>query len=192
MSSRANAFITPEQYLEIERAAEFKSEYFKGEMFAIAGASLNHGRISRNLIMLLGGQLRGRRCELLASDQRLQVSQDGLYTYPDIVVFCGRPEFGDGRPDTLIDATAIIEVLSPSTEDYDRGFKFEQYRRLKSLQDYIVLAQDRVHIEHSTRQPDNSWLLRETSDPTATIQIPSIECNFILAEAYESVDFKLE
>ncbi len=190
MSTQAKAYLTPEQYLEIERAAEYKSEYFHGEMFAMSGGTLDHGRIFRNLISLLNTQLRGRSCEVAGSDLRLQVSSKGLFTYPDIVVFCGQPQFADPRRDTLTDATVIIEVLSPSTENYDRGFKFEQYRKIPSLKDYLVLAQDRVHLEHHTRQSDGSWNLRETSDLNAVIQLPSIECSFRVSEAYERVEFE--
>jgi len=191
MSTQAKPFLTPEQYLEIERAAEYKSEYFKGQMYAMAGGSLNHARIFRNLLLSLNGQLRGRDCEVAGSDLRLQVSPSGLSTYPDIVVFCGKPKLTDQRNDTITDATVIIEVLSPSTSDYDRGFKFEQYRRIPSLKDYIVIAQDRVYLEHYVRQCDSSWILRESSDLNDAIQIPSIECSFRLSEAYERVEFEV-
>jgi Uma2 family endonuclease len=191
MSTQAKTFLTPEQYLEIERAAEYKSEYFNGEMFAMSGGSLNHTRIFHYLSHSLYGQLRGRSCELAGSDLRLRVSPAGLYTYPDIVVFCGRPQFADRRTDTITDATVIIEILSPSTINYDRGFKFEQYRRVPSLKDYVVIAQDRIYLEHSTPQGDGSWNVREVSDPSAVIQLPSIECSFRLGDAYERVDFEL-
>jgi Uma2 family endonuclease len=191
MSTQAKPFLTPEQYLEIERAAEYKSEYFNGEMFAMSGGSLDHSRIFHNLSHILFAQLRGRDCELAGSDLRLRVSPGGLYTYPDIVVFCGKPQFADPRRDTITDATVIIEILSPSTVNYDRGFKFEQYRRVPSLKDYIVIAQDRVYLEHLTAQADASWNLREISDLNAIIQLPSIECSFRLADAYERVDFQI-
>ena len=195
MSTQPKPYLTPQQYLEIERAAEYKSEYFNGEMFAMSGGSLSHSRIAGDVFALLHAQLRGRRCEIAGSDLRLQVSPEGLYTYPDIVVFCGKPQFADDRTDTITDATVIIEVLSPSTENYDRGFKFEQYRRLQSLQDYIVIAQDRVHVEHSTRQGGalgDGWMLRETSDRNAVIDLPSIECSFRVGEAYTRVQFEIE
>jgi Uma2 family endonuclease len=190
MSTQAKPFLTPEQYLEIERAAEYKSEYFNGEMFAMAGGTLDHAMIASDVSGILRAQLRGRPCRIAGSDLRLQVSPDGLYTYPDIVVFCGKAKLADAHRDTITDATAIIEVLSPSTENYDRGFKFEQYRGLPSLKDYVVLAQNRVHVEHWTRQTDGSWNLRETSDPDAVIQLPSIECSFRVGEAYERVDIE--
>ena len=188
MSTQPKPFLTPEQYLASERAAECKSEYFDGEMFAMSGGTLDHARITGNAFGLLYAQLRGRSCEIAGSDLRLQVSPDGLYTYPDIVVFCGEPQFADDRNDTITDATVIIEVLSPSTANYDRGFKFEQYRRLKSLKDYVVIAQDRVHVEHSTRQGD-AWMLRETSDLNGVIELPSIECRVGVAEVYGRVKF---
>jgi Uma2 family endonuclease len=184
-------YVTPEQYLEIERAAEYKSEYFNGEIFAKTGETLDHVTIAGNVICVLHGQLRGRCRGVVVSNLRLQVSPDGLYCYPDVLVFCGEPQLADGHNDTLTDATVVIEVLSPSTENYDRGFKFEQYRRLKSLMEYIVIAQDRVHVEQNTRQPDGAWMLRETSDRNAVIHLPSIECSFTVDEAYEQVDFGL-
>jgi Uma2 family endonuclease len=187
MSTQPKPYLTPEQYLEIERAAEHKSEYFNGEMYAMAGGTLNHSRIASDVLTLLNVQMRGRRCEIAESNLRLRVTPEGLFTYPDIFVFCGEPQLADDRKDTVIDATVIIEVLSPSTANYDRGFKFEQYRRIPSLQDYIVIAQDRVHVEHNTRQGD-AWLLRETSDLNAVIELPSIECTFRLREAYGRVD----
>jgi Uma2 family endonuclease len=191
MSTQPKPYLTPEQYLEIERAAEYKSEYFNGEMFAMAGGSVNHAMIAGDLSRILGEQLRGRSCTIVGSDLRLRVSPEGLYTYPDIVVFCGKPQLADPRKDMIIDATVIIEVLSPSTENYDRGFKFEQYRRIASLKDYIVFAQNRVHVEQNTRQDDGAWMLRETSDMNAVIQLPSIECSFRVAEAYERVEFEV-
>jgi Uma2 family endonuclease len=192
MSTQPKPYLTPEQYLKIEREAQFKSEYFKGEMFATAGGTMNHARIASDVLTSLNVQLlRGRRCEIASSDLRLQVPPDGLYTYPDIVIFCGKPPYADPRRDTITDATVIIEVLSPSTQNYDRGFKFEQYRQLPSLSDYVVIAQDRVHVEHSTRQGD-AWMLRETSDLGAVIDLPSIECRFRVCEAYSRVEFETD
>jgi Uma2 family endonuclease len=121
---------------------------------------------------------------------RVQTRPKGPYYYPDIVIFCGKPKLVDNWRDMVSDATVIIEVLSPSTPDYDRSFKFEQYRKLKSLTDYIVIAQDRIYLEHNTRQVDGSWSLREVSDLNAIIQIPSIDCSFSVADAYRRVEFE--
>ena len=189
MSTQPKPYITPEQYLEIERAAEFRSEYFDGEMFAMSGGTLDHATIKENLAAILTVQLRGSQCRSASSDLRLQTHSRGPYFYPDIVVFCGKPKLSDARRDMLTDATVIIEILSPSTERYDRTFKFEHYRMLASLRDYIVIAQDRVSVEHKTRQSDNSWEMRETSDLDAVVQLPSIECSFRVADVYYRVDF---
>jgi Uma2 family endonuclease len=190
MPIQAKPYLTPEQYLEIERAAEYKSEYFHGEMFAMAPNSLDHVLIVGSVMASLGNRLRGSSGEVIASNLRFQVESTGFYTYPDILVFCGKPKLADHRRDIITDATVIIEVLSSSTENYDRGFKFEQYRKIASLKDYLVFAQDRVHLEHWTRQSDGSWNLRETSDLNAMIQLPSIECSFRVSEAYERVEFE--
>lgn len=179
-------YFTPQQYLEMERKAEFRSEYFHGEIFPMSAGSLNHSRILSSSLYV---QLRGRSCEIAGSNLRLQVSPDGLYTYPDILVFCGKPQFADSHNDMITDAMVIIEVLSPSTENYDRAFKFEQYRRLPSLKDYIVIAQDRIYLEHHTPQADRSWRLEEITDPAAVVSLNSIGCTFRVAEVYERVTF---
>lgn len=192
MSTQPKPYLTPEQYLEIERAAEFKSEYFDGQMLPMSGATVDHARIHGNVISLLGNQLGGRSCEVVGSDLRLRTHPTGPYFYPDIVVFCGPPKLADQRHDTLTDATAIIEILSPSTERYDRTFKFEHYQRLASLRDFIVVAQDRVSIKHKTRGSDGEWNVIETSDPDALIQLPSIDCTFRAGDAYHKVEFEPE
>jgi Uma2 family endonuclease len=191
MSTQPKPYIRPEQYLAIERAAELKSEYFDGEMFAMSGGTLDHATVKDNLTILLGTQLRNRPCRTASSDLRVQTDPNGPYFYPDIVVFCGKPPLADQHRDMLTDATLIIEVLSPSTERYDRTFKFEHYRRLPSLKDYIVIAQDSVHIEHKTRLGDGTWSVVATSDPDAVIQLPSIECSIHVAGVYDRVEFEL-
>ena len=190
MSTQPTPYLTPQQYLEIERAAEFRSEYFNGAMYSMSGGSWRHDRIVGDVFGALRAQLRGRKCSVASSSFRLQVAAEGVYLYPDITVFCGPPKFADRHTDMITDATLIVEVLSPSTENYDRGFKFEQYRRLGSLSDYLLISQDRVHIEHYTRQPDRSWLMRETSDCEAVIPLASIDCTLPVAEAYERVNFE--
>jgi Uma2 family endonuclease len=187
MSSQPKAYITPEEYLAIERKAEYKSEYFNGEMFAMAGASEQHATIVANVMYLLVGQLKGRPCKAYASDLRVRISPTGLYTYPDVVVVCGEPQFADDQKDTLLNPTLIVEVLSESTKDYDRGEKFEHYRTLTSLSEYVLIAQDKYHVEHFVRQPDNRWLLSETNRLEDTIHLSSIACDLALAEVYDKV-----
>ncbi len=189
MSTQAKPWVTPEEYLERERLAEYKSEYYRGEVFAMAGASLRHGLIVSNLVMTLGQQLKSRPCSIYANDLRLRVTATGLYTYPDVVVIWGEPEVADDQKDTVLNPAIVIEVLSDSTKDYDRGQKFEHYRGIPSLREYLVIAQDHPHAEHYIRQPENRWLLSETANLADTIHLPAIDCTLPLAAIYDKVDF---
>jgi Uma2 family endonuclease len=177
---------TAEQYLSLERKAEFKSEYYNGFITAMSGASREHNLIAVNVAGELRSQLRNRPCEVYGSDMRILVSQTGLYTYPDAVVVCGEPRFQDDEVDTLLNPTLIVEVLSPSTESYDRGAKFAHYRRLASLQEYVLVAQDEVRVERYTRKGDE-WLLTEFTRPDDSLRLASIDCEFPLSEIYAKV-----
>jgi Uma2 family endonuclease len=190
MSSQTKTRYTTEEYMAIDRQSDFKNEYFNGEIFAMTGASRKHNLITINVATSLNSQLRGRRCEVYASDMRVKVGLSGLYTYPDIVVVCGSPEFEDREIDTLINPTLIIEVLSKSTEGYDRGDKFGHYRKVESLLEYLLISQDRHHLEHYTRQSDNQWLLSETDNLQAIIQFPSINCELSLDNIYHKVEIE--
>jgi len=189
MSAQAQiAYITPEEYLSLERQAEYKSEYFDGEIFAMTGASEAHNQIVANLMIEIGTQFKKRPCKVYANDMRVKVSPTGLYTYPDIVAVCEQRHFDDEQKDTLLNPTVIIEVLSSSTADYDRGTKFEQYRTLDSLKEYILIAQDKYHIEHYVRQANHQWLLSETNDLQDMIELPSIQCSLAVSEVYDKVE----
>src|SRR5262245_7965092 len=188
MPSQLKARLTPEEYLAIERKATYKSEYVNGEMFAMSGASPRHVLIVTNVVAELRQQLKQRPCTVYSTDLRVKVRPTGLYTYPDVIVVCGQPQFDDEQQDTMLNPTVIVEVLSESTKDYDRGGKFEHYRSLMSLAEYILIAQDKSHVEHFVRQPDNRWLLAETNRLDDTIHLPSIECHLELAEVYDKVD----
>jgi Uma2 family endonuclease len=190
MSTQPVTRLTPEQYLEIERKAEFRSEYINGEMFAMAGATRNHGRIAAHTLAELVDQLSGRACEATGSDTRIYSAQYRVLTYPDVVVTCGPDKFLDARRDTLTDATVIVEVLSPSTRVYDRGEKFRIYRSLPSFAEYLLLAQDEIRAEHYARQSDNSWLFREFRGPSNEIELTSIGCRLQLKSLYERVEFE--
>jgi len=188
MSSLPKTFLTPEQYLEIERKAEFKSEYHNGEMFAMAEASLPHNLITANLTIQLGLQLRARPCRVASSDQRVLVPT-GRFLYPDVVAFCGEPRLLDSEFDTLLNPTVIVEVLSPSTEAYDRGRKFQHYRTIESLRAYLMVSSDRIGAELYTRQPDNHWTLTaEASRLEDSFEIDAIGCRLKLADVYEKVE----
>jgi Uma2 family endonuclease len=188
MSSQPSTFLTPEEYLEIERAAERKSEYFRGEMFAIAAARRRHNLIVANLVAELRQSLKGRPCETYSTDMRLKVTPSGLYTYPDVMVACGDLQFADNRQDTLLNPLVIIEVLSESTRDYDRGRKFQHYRTLPSLQEYLTIAQDEAHVEQWLR-PEREWRLKEFGDLAQSARLDSIGCTLPLAEIYDKVDW---
>lgn len=192
MSLEAKTLITPEEYLSRERYAEHKSEYVAGEIFALAGASERHNLIVGNVFAGLHAQLRQRPCKVYASDMRVKVQATDLYTYPDVVALCHEARFDDNQQDTLLNPMLIVEVLSESTERYDRGKKFAHYRKLESLQEYVLIAQDTYHIEHYIRQPDNQWLLSESDNVQDTIHLPSIDCHLAVADVYDKVEVEVE
>jgi len=187
MASHPKTFFTPEEYLRLEREAEYRNEYFNGQIFAMAGASPEHVLIVSNVVTQLNLQLRDGPCTVYSTDLRVRVSYTGLYTYPDVVVICDELQFADDEKDTVLNPSLIVEVLSPSTKDYDRGEKFEHYRTLTSLMEYILIAQDKHHVEQFVRQPDNRWLLSETNQLDGIIELDSIGCELALTEIYNKV-----
>lgn len=188
--SIAENYLTPQQYLEIERAAERKSEYHAGRMYLMAGATESHVLITTNLGIAIGFRLRGLPCRTYTNELRVKVSEAGLYTYPDVMIACGNLKFEDGRRDTLLNPSVIIEVLSPSTASYDRGGKFEFYRGLDSLQEYILVAQDRPYVEHFLRKIDGEpWHRTELSSLAAVLELSAVGCKIPLAEIYDKVEF---
>jgi len=189
MQPQPKPYFNPEEYLALERQAETKSEYWNGQIYALAGASRAHVLIVTNLVAGLGAQSRGRPCEVYSSDMRVQVAATGLYTYPDVIVVCGKPRFEDRHRDTLLNPLVLIEVLSPSTAIYDRGAKFEFYRSLESLSDYLLVAQDEPKIDHYTRQSADRWLLSTYRGLDATVPIPAIDCALPLADIYDKIDW---
>lgn len=184
-----STYITPEAYLALDREADIKHQYYAGEIFAMSGASEEHNLIVVNLIAELRQQLKDKPCKVYPSDMRVKVNPTGLYTYPDVIVVCGEAQFDDEQFDTLLNPTILFEVLSESTSDYDRGGKFGHYRKLASLQEYVLVDQARTYVEHHTRQPDDRWLLAETDDAGDTILLESIDCQLALTEVYHKVPF---
>ncbi len=191
MAAVAKTTISPQDYLAREREAETKNEYIDGEIYAMTGASEPHNTISINLILTLGPQVRSRTCDIYASDMRVRVPRRA-YLYPDVVVICGEAQFEDDGVDTLLNPTLVVEVLSPSTEDYDFGKKFALYRSIPSLQEYVLVAQDRCHVVHYARQSDNTWLLSETRSLDDTLSLPSIDCRLAVRDVYRRVEFPAE
>ncbi|WP_395145054.1 Uma2 family endonuclease [Armatimonas sp.] len=179
----------PEEYLRLERATEFKSEYINGEIYAMAGVSREHSLIVTNLGAALHSRLRGRPCETHLTDLRVSVPDTRLYTYPDALVICGDPVFVDDIFDTVTNPIAIFEVLSPSTEGYDRGAKFAHYRRLITLRYYVLISQGEALVECYERQDSGGWLLQEFRGLDATLLLPTLELALPLADLYERISF---
>ena len=188
MSATADpSWISPADYLAMERASPERHEYFQGEMFAMGGASRKHNLITLNASASLHSQLATSDCEIYSSDMRVKISPSGHYVYPDVVVTCVQPRFEDDQLDTLLNPQAIIEVLSESTEQYDRGKKFERYRQIESLQEYFLVAQDRPHVERFERGEAGAWVLTEATGLEATIDVKSAGCTLKLGDVYAKV-----
>jgi Uma2 family endonuclease len=182
----ASRGLTPEAYLALERAAEVKHEYWHGELFAMAGASRRHNVLVANLVRVLGNALLERPYEVYPSDMRVAGASREVFTYPDVTVVCGEPTFADGAHDTLLDPLVIVEVLSDSTEAYDRGKKFEHYRRIASLRHYVLVAQDQPLVELYTRQGDGTWMLSEHRQGDG-VALSAAGCELRVSEIYRKV-----
>ena len=192
MSAVPKPRYTPEEYLAVERASEFRHEFYRGEMFAMAGASEAHNLIADNVTFGLRERLRDKGCRAYSSDMRVQVSANGLYTYPDVVVACPPIEFLDDTRDTLLNPQVIVEVLSKTTEKYDRGKKFDLYRELSSLKQYVLISQNEARVASYVRQVDGvAWLMVPSAGLDATLDFPTIDCRMPLAEVYRDIDFAL-
>ena len=191
--------LTAAEYLAIESTSEIRHEFLDGEMFAMSGGSLWHNLIKDNFARAVANRLSGGTCRVVTSDQRLKVDATGLYTYPDVLVFCGPPVMEDGVHHTLTNASLVAEVLSNSTEKYDRGIKFSHYRRLDTLQEYLLIAQDRFSVEVFQRQDAGSssagsdaWLLSAAAEREAEVRLSSLGITVPLAEIYAGVEFPPE
>jgi Uma2 family endonuclease len=182
------AVLTSEEYLTIERAATFKSEFYRGEMFAMSGGTPKHSRINTNVIGELNTRLKGRPCVPYESNLRIKCAT-GLYTYPDASVVCGELEFDDQRKDTVLNPTLIVEVLSKSTEAYDRGKKFDHYRTIPSLREYLLVSQGEPTIQRFLRNDDGSWTLTAVTGLEQSLMLRSIDVELPLSEVFDRVDF---
>ena len=189
MVAQPIATMTEEEYLAFERASDTKHEYLDGRVYALAGASLKHGRIIKNTSGRLFSKLLGGPCEAITNDLRVRSSATQLNTYPDIVIICGEPQLTDDYLDTLLNPTVLIEVLSPSTASHDRGTKWYHYQHIESLQDYLLIAQDSPRVEHYHRQQNGKWEYAATIGLESVVALPSIDCTLTLAEIYENVAF---
>ncbi|MEZ4658525.1 MAG: Uma2 family endonuclease [Caldilineaceae bacterium] len=181
--------ISPQEYLELERQSETKHEYIDGRMVEMPGASEVHNTIVSNIIISIGIQLRGRPGKVYSSDMRVRIPATDRYTYPDVVAITNKPALEEDEFDVLVNPAVIVEVLSDSTSNYDRGEKFQNYRTIETLQEYLMIYQDSPRVEHYVRQSDGQWLFSETTNVAEIVYIPTIECDLPLSEIYDDVDF---
>ena len=188
MASNPVTKVTEEEYLAIDRAAEVRSEFFDGEMFGMSGGSMRHARLQGNIYFELHNAPRGTDCQAFGSDFRVRVSPGRMHTYPDVTVVCGKPVLADERQDILLNPTVIVEVLSPSTEQYDRGVKFQYYRGIESLKDYLLVDQNQIRIGQYTRGDASTWTLRDYQRPEEELRIDSIGISLALQRIYDQVE----
>jgi len=186
MSQLAEHVYTAEEYLALEREADHKSEFVNGRIYAMSGASFPHNLIVLNLGAEIRALLRGGPCSVVVSELRVKSAWTEMYTYPDVVALCEPPELEDEHLDTLLNPAVIVEVLSQSTEGYDRGEKFAHYRKIESLREYILVAQDKVRIEQYVRHGEH-WILSEISDPEGVLRIETLGCEIALRDVYQGV-----
>ncbi|WP_295406307.1 Uma2 family endonuclease [uncultured Thiocystis sp.] len=193
MSLQPKTAYSFDDYLAVEReAVDTKHEYVAGHVYAMTGASYHHNLIAANLVRRLGNQLDAGPCTVLSNDMRVRVEAADASTYPDVVALCDEPAFHDERSDVLTNPILLIEVLSPSTEGYDRGGKFALYRALPSLRQYVLVAQDRYSVDVFTRRDDNRWVLTAYSEPDDLIRFDAIACAVPMSEIYARVRFEPE
>ncbi|MBK8521377.1 MAG: Uma2 family endonuclease [Ferruginibacter sp.] len=183
-------YVSQEVYLETEREALEKHEYYQGEIFAMSGASARHNRIFTNLFIDIGIKLKGKGCLPYGSDLRIHIPKNTLYTYPDISIICGEMEFTDDKLDTVTNPSVIIELLSNSTRNYDKGEKFTLYRDITSLQEYILIDTEKIHVEKHIRNADNSWQLTDFKSIENSFTISTIQLSFLLEDIYEGISFE--
>jgi Uma2 family endonuclease len=189
MSIAPDRYISLDDYFLLEETGEIKHEYYQGAAYAMTSGSIAHNIIVANTISQIHAQLHAKSCTVFAINLRLKVEATGLYTYPDLTVICGPVRSADGRNDTITNPSVLIEVLSPSTEGYDRGRKFQHYRTIGTLRDYLLIAQDGMHIEQYSRQEEYQWLLQEYSPIDNIVHLASIDCSLALTAIYEEVRF---
>jgi Uma2 family endonuclease len=185
-----STFVTEQEYLEFEQSSELKHEYTGAEIIAMSGASREHNLIALNISTSLNSQLAERHCEIYQSDMRVQVKSSGSYRYPDISVVCGEPEFADTNPESLLNPTVLIEVLSSTTAITDRIQKLREYRRIPSLHEYLLISQDSPRVERYLRQDDINWLYTDLSGIEQKLKLPSINCVLQFSEIYRKINFE--
>jgi Uma2 family endonuclease len=189
MSAALKPKLTVAEYLARERTAEVRGEFLGGEVIPVPRTSREHNRLKENLVGEIGTRLKGGPCRTYSSTQRVNVSATGLYTYPDIAIVCGRAEYDPADRDTLVNPVAVIEVLSPATESYDRGAKFRQYQQIPSFKEYVLVSQDDAVVERFVRQADDTWVLTVLTGLTGDLTFATVPVQIPLADIYRGIDF---
>ncbi len=182
---------SPKEYLALERSAAFKSEYLHGQIFAMAGGSRERSAITANVTGEMTQQLKGTPCQAHSSDLKVRTSIEGLYAYPDLSIICGKPSFHDDQRDVVLNPIALVEVLSPSTESYDRGTKWVAYQQIETLRDYVMIFQTEPRIDLYSRPDKGDWVLSTHNGLDAAVEIPSIDCSLRLSEVYHRIELSL-
>jgi len=192
MVMQAKRRYTPEKYLELERAAEYKSEYLNGEIYGRSGGTLRHSAIAVNVSSEIRTQLKGKPCQVFSRDGKVRSTPSGLLAYPDVSVACGELLFHDSHRDVLTNSVVIVEVLSDSTEAYDRGRKFFYYRQIETLTDYLLVSQNEPYVDHHSKQADGRWVINSAVGLESSLVIATIDCTLLLAEIYDKIPFASE
>lgn len=193
MSALPKRYFTPEEYLELECKADYKSQYVAGEIYAMSGAQSPHVSIESNLIAALHNAFRGKSCRVFTSNMRVRAGRGEMYTYPDASALCGKPMFDhSSKPESLLNPQVVFEVLSASTEAFDRGDKFARYRRIESLEDYVLVSSEQRRVEHYVRQANGAWTMTEYNQAEHQVPLGSVGCELPLAEIYLQVELPNE
>jgi Uma2 family endonuclease len=192
MQLQEKVYYTQEEYLELEEVASYRSEYYQGEIFPMAGGTPNHNRITGNFYAALNFALKGQLYDVFMSDMRLWIPQHRLYTYPDVMIVAGKLEFALGRKDTITNPIAIVETLSVSTQKYDKIGKFKLYRSIPTLTEYIMVSQTEIYVEQYTKTDNNKWLFAEYEGDRAELSLVSVPFKIPLVDLYDKVEFESE
>lgn len=189
---KTSTVFTPEDYLKFEREADTRHELLNGEIYQMAGESLSHSRVCMNLAREAGNALKGKKCEPLSPNMKVRTTSASLFSYPDLTIVCGEPLFHDRKKDVLVNPQVIFEVLSPSTEIYDRTTKFQKYRMgNETLTDYVLVSQDKLFVEHFTKSAGGEWIYRSYAETGDVLKIETIDCDLSLREIYDRVEFEI-
>jgi Uma2 family endonuclease len=189
MTTQTITYVTPDEYLAAERLSDYRSEYLDGGVYPMTGASLNHIKVVSNVTAELVFQLKGRPCSVLSNEMKVRLPDSRKFFYPDVTVYCDSPQFHDDRTDTILNPGLVIEVLSPSTEAFDRGAKFRAYQTIESLKEYVLVSQNEPLIEQYVRNGEGKWTYGAAEGFESSLILPSIECTLSLSAVYDKVDF---